>query len=357
MSHRLKENVNSYYIHAANQLNSKKARRKIVAYVESYDDVFFWRTVLSQFEDDTRYFEVMLPSRVSLTKGKKSVLMNLLGEKVGEDMIACVDADYDYLLQQTTPTSNKVNHNPYVFHTYVYAIENYQCYAPSLHDVCVAVTLNDHAIFDFEEYYSHYSVACYPLFVWSVWLYRNNLYKEFTLMDFCKLVDPGGFNVYHPEYSLAGLKQKVDRKVAQFQHHYPEAKESYLCLKEELIQLGVTPETTYLYIQGHHIFDNVTMPIVDRVCDRLRRERENEIYHNAEHSTQMHNELSCYKHSIQDITSMLKKNVGYTRSKPYLRLVADVENFLNVRFQKLKTSTELQRGSGSGDQDGVAAAE
>lgn len=349
MSHRLRENLNSYYVHASNVLNSKKSRHKIVAYVESYDDVFFWRTVLSQYEDDTRYFEVMLPSRVTLTKGKKSVLMNFLGERVGEDMIACVDADYDYLLQGITPTSHKVNSNPYVFHTYVYAIENYQCYAPSLHDVCVAITLNDHTVFDFVEYLTQYSIACYPLFVWSVWLYRNDRYKDFTLLDFCKVVDPGGFNMFHPEYSLANLKQKVDRHVAQFQRHYPEARVSYQQLKDELTSLGVTPDTTYLYIQGHHIFDNVVMPIMDRVCEKLRRERENEIYHYAEHSTQMHNELSCYQHSLQDIASMLKKNVGYTRSAPYRRLLADVDNFLNIRLKKLDASADLDGGGGGGD--------
>jgi hypothetical protein len=349
MSHRLRENLNSYYVHAANVLNSKKSRHKIVAYVESYDDVFFWRMVLSQYEDDTRYFEVMLPSRINLTRGKKSVLMNFLGERVGEDMIACVDADYDYLLQNVTPTSHKVNSNPYVFHTYVYAIENYQCYAPSLHDVCVAITLNDRTVFDFVEYLTQYSIASYPLFVWSIWLYRNDRYKDFTLLDFCKIVDPGGFNLFHPEYSLANLKQKVDRRVAQFQRRYPEARVSYQNLKDELTCLGVTPETTYLYIQGHHIFDNVVMPIMDRVCEKLRRERENEIYHNAEHSTQMHNELSCYQHSLQDIATMLKKNVGYIRSVPYRRLLADVENFLNVRLQKLDASADSNGVSGSGN--------
>ena len=69
-----------------------------MAYVESYDDVFFWRKVLGEFEDDRHYFEVMLPSKVNLAKGKKQVLMNLVGDKVGEDMIACVDADYDFLM-------------------------------------------------------------------------------------------------------------------------------------------------------------------------------------------------------------------------------------------------------------------
>ena len=117
---------------AANRLNSKKSRRKIIAYVESYDDVFFWRTVFQQFENEKQYFEVMLPSHHRLERGKKSVLMRLLARNTGRDLICCVDADYDYLIQGATETSKKMLYCPYVFHTYAYAIENLQCFAPSL---------------------------------------------------------------------------------------------------------------------------------------------------------------------------------------------------------------------------------
>ena len=132
MPSRLTDHISSSYFSAANKLTSQKSRRRIVAYVESYDDIFFWRSVLSRFEDKTRYFEVMLPSKKNLSKGKKSVLLNLLSGQVGRNMLACVDADYDYLMQQTTATSRFVNGNPYVIHTYAYAIENYQCWGPSL---------------------------------------------------------------------------------------------------------------------------------------------------------------------------------------------------------------------------------
>ncbi len=80
MGKRLSDNLSSAYIDAANRLNGKRARRKIIAYVEAYDDIFFWRTVLSSFENEERYFEVMLPSRLNLTKGKRSVLMNLVSQ-------------------------------------------------------------------------------------------------------------------------------------------------------------------------------------------------------------------------------------------------------------------------------------
>ena len=105
MGKRLTENLSSLYIGAANSLKPKHARRKVVAYVESYEDISFWRSLLADYENENLYFEVMLPSANSLAKGKKTVLMNQLGKQLGENMIACVDSDYDYLLQGRTQTS------------------------------------------------------------------------------------------------------------------------------------------------------------------------------------------------------------------------------------------------------------
>ena len=355
MANKLTDNINSKYFEAANALKSKQARRRIVAYVESYDDIYFWRTVLSPFEDDKRYFEVMLPSKANLTRGKKSVLMNFLegkGKKkrrrereerpetsveekreeiLGRDMIACVDADYDYLMQGATDQSKKVLQSPYVFHTYVYAIENFQCYAPSLHNVCVSVTLNDHRIFDFREYFAQFSEGIFPLFIWSIMLYRNGNYPKFCISDFNRIADPGGFTVNDPEKSLANVRRKVGVKVHELQRQFPDAKEAYLKLKDELKSLGVTPQTTYLYIQGHHLFDTVVAPILSKVCNLLRQERQNEIYHATAHKTQKRNEMTCYENSLQDVKTMLKKNNGYIMSEQFRRLQDDIQRYLDAQ--------------------------
>lgn len=329
MSSKLTDHLNSQYFEAANQLRSKQAQRRIVAYVESYDDIFFWRTVLGRFENDKRYFEVMLPSHRKLERGKKSVLMNFIEGRIGQDMIACVDADYDYLLQGATPQSRKVIDSPYVFHTYAYAIENMQCYAPSLHEVCVAVTLNDHRIFDFNDYMRQYSLAIFPLFVWSVWAYRTGQHNRFSLTDFARVIDPGGFNVAMPQPSIDHLRRKVNAKVHQLQSMFPGNKEGYLQTKDDLKRLGVTPETTYLYIQGHSLFDNVVVPILTKVCNRLRQERQDEIARTSMHHTQRRNEMSCYEHSLQDIRQMLKKNTGCQVAQPFLRLLNDLSAYLD----------------------------
>ena len=336
MPSRLKDNLNSRYFEAANALTSKKARRRIVAYVESYDDIYFWRTVLSEFENDKRYFEVMLPSKINLTRGKKSVLMNFIddqnGDILGRDMIACVDADYDYLMQGRTHQSQRILNSPYVFHTYVYAIENFQCYAPSLHNVCVSVTLNDHRIFDFRDYFQQFSEAIFPLFVWSVMVYRNGNYQRFSITDFCRIADPGGFSVQNPAASINNVKRKVRTKINELQRQFPDAKDEYLRTKADIIALGVTPQTTYLYIQGHHLFDTVVSPILSKVCNLLRQERQNEIYHATAHRTQKRNEMSCYENSLQDIKTMLKKNTGYMACEQFQRLQSDIRAYLNERL-------------------------
>ncbi|MBR5481919.1 MAG: DUF4435 domain-containing protein [Bacteroidaceae bacterium] len=328
MKKRLQDHLSSGYIESANKLCSKRLKKRIVAYVESYDDVFFWRSILKKFENDEYYFEVMLPSRTSLSRGKKSALMNMLGPGLGEYMIACVDADYDWLLQGATEMSKTVCSNPYVIHTYAYAIENYQCYAPNLHTICVMSTLNDRIMIDLNAFMSEYSSIIWPLFVWNIWCYRYNNYSEFTMSDFCEVVTFRDVNPYHPENTLQAVKNRVNKKIAWLQRRFPEGKKTYAPLRVELLNMGLTPETTYLFMQGHSVFENVVMPLLTPVCTLLRKEREREIVKLAEHEIQRQNELACYQHSQAPVDDMLRKNTGFRTSKPYEWLSEDIKRLM-----------------------------
>lgn len=328
MAKRLSRNLNSDYIAAMNRLDGKHRRRRIIAYVESFDDVSFWRNLLQPLESEHYYFEIMLPSRSSLRKGKKTVLQNELGPQLGKYMIACVDADYDYALQGATLTSRILCTNPYVFHTYVYAIENYQCYAPSLHAACVMATLNDHHLFDFEAFLTDYSRAIYPLFVWNIWCYRTGYYPQFSMLDFYHIVMLTRLDYFHPERTIVALRRRVNAKIARLQQQFPEAKSTYKPLSEELERLGLDEDHTYLYMRGHDLFEGVVAPLLQGICDTLRKEREREIHRLAVHYTQEQNELAGYRHSILPIEDVLRRQAGYTTCPVYLRVQADVRRFL-----------------------------
>ena len=330
MAKKLIENVNSLYIGAANSLRPKTSRKRIVAYVESYDDVSFWSHLLSQYNTDKYYFQVMLPSRTSLAKGKKVAMMNELGQGLGCHMIACVDSDYDYLLQGVTGTSRRIIQSPYVLHTYAYAIENYQCYAESLHGVCVQSTLNDRAMIDFPAFFRLYSQIIYPLFLWNVWFYRKRELSVFSMQDFCRVVRLDPVSVPHPEDALAQLRQRVEKKQNWLARRYPDALGDLQSMKPELERLGVTPDNTYLFIQGHHLKENVVMKLLSPICVRLRRERETEIKHLACHDQQYRNELTAYHRSLQTIEAVLRKNTDYEDAPTYLLIKRDVEQLLGA---------------------------
>ena len=333
MAKRLTDNINSQYFEAINKMTPKKARRRIVVYVESYDDVFFWRSVLGRYEDDKLTFDIMLPSRNQhLDRGKKAAISNML-KGVGRDMIACVDADYDYILQGATEMSRQMLENPYIFHTYAYAIENFQCYAKGLHETCVMVTLNDHRIFNFERFLLSYSQNIWPLFVWHVvFLQRRKMTMHFDMCEFNKVVVLPSVRIQNPKWAIEYLSKKVRAKMFQLERRFPKLKDALPETERMLRDLGINDNNTYLYIQGHHLFDLVVSPVVQTVCDILRNEQENDIRDRAVHSEQARTEIACYENSLGKVKMMMKKNTYYQFSPEFQKILADVERYLEKDF-------------------------
>lgn len=328
---RLTDNINSRYFEAADKLLPGKRRGRIVAFVESYDDVSFWRLLLGEFETADRYFQIMLPNRGGLTKGKKSALRSCIEHNgLGNSLIACVDSDYDWLLQGTTQTSREIIESPFVIQTYTYAIENYQCWSGSLQQICVQCTLNDHRLIDFPAFMELYSKAVYPLFVWNVWFYRNKLHNQFSMQDLSVDIRLKSVDVQRPQGAIIGVQERVSRKVRWLESHYANAVPEVAALRKELTTLGVTENNTYLFLQGHHLIENVIIKLLMPVCTVLRQEREAEIRRFAVHDQQYRNEISAYQHSQMGLAEAIRKNTHFRECEMYQRMREDVRRFLST---------------------------
>lgn len=332
MARSLKQNLTSAYLGASSKMAPKRQRRRIIAFVESYDDIAFWRTLLDDFETDEFYFQIMLPSHKSLTKGKKQVLMNLLDSKgLGNNLIACVDSDYDYLLQDANKQSRLLNTHPYILHTYAYAIENFQCYADALHEVCVQATLNDRVIIDFPAFMNSYSQIVYPLFLWHLWFTRQGNSKLFPMgeMSACTCIQE--IDIHQPERTLNQIEKRVRNQLTRLEKRYAAQQEKVKHFGKELEDLGLKPECTYLYMQGHHIFEHVALKLLTPVCTALRREREREIKQLAVHHQQYKNELSCYENSLTSPAFMLKKHTSFKDMELYQRIQQDIARMMKQK--------------------------
>ena len=302
-------------------------RRLVRVYVEGYEDVAFWRGIFDHFHNRYVRFEISVPNREDLPKGKK-VLMSMIPSS-SEELLLCVDSDFDYLFGDTTPQSAEIHAAQYMFHTYTYATENYLCYAPSLHNVCVKATKNDCHIFDFVRFMSDYSCVIYPVFLWYAYSAHQGSESVFTLVDFKNTVRLGYLEIEdNGAETLAWLERNVARRLRTLEERYPAMNGSLEAFGRVLAEKGVTPETTYLYMHGHTLMDNVVMVLLNTVCDRLRTMSIEKINSSRKQGLPLKNEMSNYINSLRSIRDVLLDNENYTSCPLYEKLRRDIEVYL-----------------------------
>ena len=304
-------------------------KRLVTVMVEGYEDVAFWRGIFDRYESDKVTFEITVPLRKDLAKGKKTLLGQ--ADKCGPNTILCMDSDFDYLFADQTEQAAEINTSPFMFHTYVYSTENYICYAPSLHNICVKATKNDTKIFDFEEFLADYSRTIYPAFLWYAYSAQSGMQRAFTLIDFKSTVRIGYLDTErNGADTIAWLGRQVARRVVSLAEQYPQMAERMPAFERALLSRGVTPDNVYLFMHGHTLMDNVVMVALNAVCDKLRLMAGNKINNSAREGLSLTNELSNYNNSLCNVRDALLFNENYKQCFLYKKLQSDIEQFLEI---------------------------
>ena len=224
-----------------------------------------------------------------------------------------------------------------MFHTYTYATENYLCYAPSLHNVCVKATKNDTRIFDFVRFMAEYSKVIYPLFIWYLYSAEHHRENIFTLAEFRASVRLNYVDIRHNgESSLAWLQRNVELRCKALRSDNPDISDRLDYLSMELEKRGVTKDNCYLYMHGHTLMDNVVMPLLTSVCDKLRQLSIAKIHNSKVTGMALKNELQNYTNTLRSIKDVLLDNENYTDSPLYKQLRNDIQRYLDVMIQKIK---------------------
>jgi Protein of unknown function (DUF4435) len=320
----LVENLSSDWMAAQSRLAPKESPNRVLVYVESYGDSAFWRNALAKYESDTVKFDIQIPSH----KGKSAVLK--LSSQAGKHLILCVDSDYDYLLQNTTETSALINQNEFIFQTYTYSIENYQCFSKSLHAVCVQATKNDNKPIDFEALMVLYSQTISKLFYWSVYLtkkYPNNI--PFTISQFSNCIKLEGSIKISDQFqsALEDLTTRVQIKLTELETTYSDEIPELEAFKEDLINLGVDNDQIYLFAHGHTIMDNVVLPFLDPISKALVSERETTI-RKINTMADLKNIINQYQNARKAIKDTLHNNTEYKSCFLYQKIEQDLSKYM-----------------------------
>ncbi len=265
---KLIEKLNSDYFEARNALNLRKGQI-IEVFVENEADVPFWKDIFNRFGQSNVQTKIHPASKDSLARGKQTVLK----QKAGKFLLLCVDSDYDYLFDGATKQSEQIKLNPFIFQTYAYAIENYQCIAENLQQVVLEATLNDDAeLFDFTGFMERFSEIVYELWVYTCYYERQsqqsgsnsletkNWWDAIKLSNKIDIADSG-------KRELENLQTVVTEQLKSL----PEIDSVSLhTFKQELQQLGLEPSNTYLFIQGHLLCKKIISRLLRQVCYLLQ---------------------------------------------------------------------------------------
>ena len=315
-------------------------RHLVNVFVEGYEDVAFWRGIFDHFRNPYLRFEISVPNRDDLPKGKK-VLMSMLGKSDPERVILCVDSDFDYLFDGATEQSREILGAVNMFHTYTYATENYLCYAPSLRNVCVKATKNDTRIFDFERFFANYSETIYPLFLWYAYSAQLATESVFTLSEFRASVRLNYVDIRHNgESTLAWLERNVERRRSALVESNPQMVDDVAQFGERLKQRGVERDNCYLFMHGHTLMDNVVMPLLSAVCDKLRQLSVAKINTSKVEGVALQNELQNYTNTLRSIRDVLLDNENYTSCPLYKKLRDDIQEYLDRMIGDIKSKRE-----------------
>ena len=244
-----------------------------------------------------------MPNRADLPKGKK-VLMGMI-PRSSEELILCVDSDFDFLFADRTEQSREVNAARYMFHTYAYATENFLCYAPSLHNVCVKATKN---------------------------------FKSAVRIGYLDLENNG-------EKTLAWLQKNVAKREEMLRRRNPKMIDPMLEFEQQLKSRGLTPENAYLFMHGHTLMDNVVMILLNSVCEKLRQMSIAKITASKKQGVALKNEMSNYTNSLRSIRDVLLDNENYTKCPLYKRLQRDIEKYIARTIWNMKRSGEIRDDS------------
>ena len=303
-------------------------------FVEGYEDVAFWRGIFDHFVNPYLRFEISVPTREDLPKGKK-VLINS-ADKACETLLLCMDSDFDYLLSDDDEQSRLITEHPFMFHTYAYATENYLCYAPSLHNVCVKATKNDTRIFSFERFLADYSRTIHPLFLWYVYSASCHTENIFPLADFKASVKLNYLDIpNNGQGTIEWLARQVARREQSLREQYPEMAAKMAEFDKYLRRKGVEPELTYLFMHGHTLMDNVVMVILNDVCEKLRQMSIAKIVCSSKQGIALKNEMSNYKNTLRSIRDVLLDNDNYTSCPLYKLLKADIQSYIDSTISKI----------------------
>lgn len=240
----------------------KRSKKLLNVHVEDDTDKVFWRRVFSSYEDSlevhfiTQHTYRREDQKETTAKGKCNIMKMIDKHQINlsDTEIACVDADYDLLIDDDY--SEQLKTNEYIINTHWHSIENIICHPQNLKHLFLDLSAEDDCPIDYQQWLED-KAECYArlflLFLTSH-IYDESEYATTKLADDIKDIE---------EYnkSVADVLDAHKNYLLSMQYCVDE-------LKIKLEQKDYTQKDYYKIMQGHMLFHQIVYP---NMVDQLKK--------------------------------------------------------------------------------------
>lgn len=291
--------------------------KSLTAYVENEDDSVFWYHIFQKYAPNLN-IEFEYNFKGDLSRGKEGLLKNI--DKLGKSFVLCIDSDMDFLLDKNYFTHKNAT---YIFQTYVYAKENFQC--QNLNYLCIDATNNTTINFDFNVFLENLSNIFYPLLLIWVYFKKNKLPQPKQLQNknfknTINIPDTTTLNLeQNGEKIIEDIQQKIEQIIQKIKKQYPNI--STTALEKKLLQkIPDLERIAYLWIQGHNLKDNLFFLIKAIVHQQVQNIKKDLESNKVKASKKEQDILKEKVANINNLTSFYNKELFENRIKTLLEI-------------------------------------
>lgn len=260
--------LNYNYANASRLMRSSKVKMEIRVYVEDEGDIMFWRQFLSP-HNNLYDFNISVMHCVDRDISGKDCIMKAVknGNLILHSyMLACLDADYDLIIDNYHKYTGILRTNPYVITTRWYAIENLK--ADPLHctDYYNYCTLSEKCSIDFASIVNDISSNYYELLKRLILCQSKDVLKPYYTIDAfgddlkeCTYDEKLRVSKETRAYIVTRLSA-LDTILSTYLYELPN-------IERDLASQGFTRDNCYRMFQGHYWMDRIIIPLLAGLVD------------------------------------------------------------------------------------------
>lgn len=235
-------------------------RADVIARLESEDDIAFWQKAIHEVRPNIKV--KFIPAEVSESNARqrgKTLCMKLV-EYLDSHFIICVDSDFDKFIHPGLLTPSK-----HILQTHAYSWENHHCQAYNLQLQWRILNCDS---FDFSTFIKGFSHIIYPALIGLLTAKKLDV-SSWTLDSLCSKILHIQVNQKEMlNNNGALLLDTIEENILKWREKQQSlAKEDYEEMKRTAKDIGLTPDTAYLYMQGHCVFD-LMLRIGNFLCNK-----------------------------------------------------------------------------------------